>query len=133
MTNHIRRTSSRLRTTCPQLKNNPDQADAAETELRRIPGVLSVKASTFTGNLFIHYDTRCIEVDALLESVRRTMQPFGLTHVAHHPAHVSPRSFATPASQVSRASTSKLGNMLLGLLVEKCVERSTFALVAALL
>jgi hypothetical protein len=136
MSTYIRRTPGRLRTNFPQLKNNPGQAEAAEAAIRQIAGVVSVKASTFTGNLFIHYDASCIGVNMLLESVQHTKQRLGLTHIAPRPprpVYVPRRSLATPAPEVSRASTDKLNHMLLGLLIEKCIEHSAITVVAALL
>jgi hypothetical protein len=133
MTEYIRHTSGRLRTTWPQLKHNPVRGELAEAALSHIKGVISVKASSLTGNLFIRYDARWLERDMLLESVRRTIQQLGPVHAApgqRHAQHLTVRRFAP---DISHPSSNKLGGMLLHMLVEKSVERFAIALVAALL
>jgi copper chaperone CopZ len=135
MTHYMCRTPSPLRTTCPHLKNNPSQAQAIEASLHRMPGVLSVKASASTGNLFIHYDPSRIGHESLLKSLQHTQLKAGPMPMMHRPrsVHFPDRSYPASASRVSHAATNKLGEMLVGMLVEKCIERSTIALVGALL
>lgn len=133
MTNYIHHTPGRLRTVWPHLKNDPAQAKAAEAALCRIEGVISAKASALTGNLFIRYDAGHTRLDALLESVQRAEQAHGSRDAMLRSGHAQQRAVRRPASHVPHAAAGKLGGMLLGMLVEKCLERSAIALVAAVL
>jgi hypothetical protein len=133
MTDYIHHTPGRLRTVWPHLKNDPVQAKATEVALRRIKGVISVKASALTGNLFIRYDAGHTRLDALLESVQQVEQTYGSRDAMRFPSRAPQRALRESASHVPHAATGKLGGMLLGMLVEKCLERSAIALVAAVL
>jgi hypothetical protein len=123
MTTYTHHISGRLRTRYPQLKNNPARAKAAEAAIRNIDGVLSVEASTITGSLLIRYDAQAAGRDMLLDTLYRTKQQLGLIQSPQHSA-VVPRQSA-PA-RLNETVTDKL----LGMMVEKCIERSALALFA---
>src|SRR5437763_1529264 len=98
MTKYIHHTGGRLRTRHPQLKNDPPRAEATEAAIRRINGVLSVKASPFTGNLFIRFHVTGAELDVLLESIHQTKEKFGLTDASQRPASQGLSRTAAPPS-----------------------------------
>lgn len=125
MTTYIHHITGRLRTRYPQLKNNPARARAVEAAIRRLDGVISVEASTITGSLLIRYDAHATRNQALLESLFQAKRQLGLMQVQHSPARIA--NPAVPA--LAESVTDKL----LGMAVEKCIERSAFALFAALL
>lgn len=132
MNQYIRHASGRLRMTWPHLKNDPVRIQAAEAELSLIRGVMTVRASSLSGNLFIRYDARRIEPVALVASVRQTMSNVVSAHPVRSPPVPHPSIHRSlPAG--SRVLGEKLGNMLVNVVVEKAVERLGIALVAAVL
>lgn len=127
MTTYTHHISGRLRTRYPQLKNNPARARAVEAALRRIDGVLAAEASTVTGSLLIHYEPNVPNRQALLNAVYASKQQLGLTSIPTAPAT------SALTTTVSLTLTGKVADKALDMLVEKCIERSTYALFAALL
>lgn len=127
MTTYTHHISGRLRARYPQLKNNPARARAAEAALRRIDGVLSVEASTVTGSLLIRYEPDARGRQALLDAVYASKRQLGLTG--------APAASAAAAAAVPAPATlaGRVADKALDMLVEKCIERSTYALFAALL
>jgi hypothetical protein len=124
MTSYTHHISGRLRIRYPQLKNNPARAKVVETALRKIDGVLSVETSAVTGSLLIRYDARAGKRTALLEKLYHAKQQLGLVPYAPAPA-------ARTSQQRNVAEV--LADKALNMIVEKCIERSTYALLAALL
>ncbi|HVK93625.1 MAG TPA: hypothetical protein VM571_02745 [Noviherbaspirillum sp.] len=124
MTTYTHHISGRLRTRYPQLKSNPTRARAAEAAIRNIHGVISVEASTITGSLLIRYDAHAPQREALLDTLYRTKQQLGLIQAPQPSA---------PVPTVPKSVAATLADKVLGMTVEKCIERSTFALLAALL
>ena len=127
MTTYSHHIAGRLRTRYPQLKNNPARARAVEAALRRIDGVLSAEASTVTGSLLIRYEPGVPGREALLDTVYATKERLGLTATA-----IS-RTASAPAAAVPATLGGKVVDKALDMLIEKCIERSTYALFAALL
>lgn len=126
MTTYTHHICGRLRTRYPQLKNNPVRAKATEAAIRNIDGVISVEASSITGSLLIRYDAHAGKREALLAALYRTKQQLGLLQTPQHPSN-------TPSHAAPAALAETVTEKLLGMVVEKCIERSTFALFAALL
>lgn len=118
-THHI---AGRWRARYPQIKNQPARARAAEAALRRIKGVISVEANTVTGSLLIRYDAHGSDRLALMETLQRAKRELGLLH-------------SIPSSNAASRpmANEPLCDKLLSMVVEKCVERSTIALFAALI
>lgn len=127
MTTYTHHISGRLRTRYPQLKNNPTRARAVESALRGIEGVVSVEASTVTGSLLICYEPNVPNRQALLDAVYASKQQLGLARVPAASATSAPATSAPPTLAV------KVVDKAFDMLVEKCIERSTYALFAALL
>lgn len=126
MTSYIHHISGRLRIRYPQLKNNPARAKVVEAALRRIDGVLSVETSTVTGSLLICYDATAARRTALLDTLYRTKQQLGLVPASHTPVPVSRNAAQANIVEI-------LADKALGMIVEKCIERSAYVLLAALL
>jgi hypothetical protein len=123
MHNYTHHIAGRWRTRYPQIKNQPGRARAVEAALRRIKGVTLVEASPLTGSLLICYDAHGADRVALMEALHAAKRELGL---AAAPSRVEPMANASMTSNA-------LGDKLLGMLVEKCVERSALALIAALI
>jgi hypothetical protein len=117
--------TGRMRTRYPQLKNNPARARGVEVAIRKIDGVISVEASTITGSLLVHYDAHETRRTAVLETLFRTKQKLGLKQGPY------PRKRNDHAGMPVLAEP--VVDKVLGMIVEKCIERSAFALLAALL
>lgn len=126
MTSYTHHIPGRLRTRYPQLKNNPARARTVAAAIRNIDGVLSVETSVVTGSVLIRYDANASKRDALLEALRRTKQQLGLVQDCS-----SPQPAPGQAMQGNLAET--LADKALGMIVEKCIEHSAYALFAALL
>jgi copper chaperone CopZ len=126
MTSYTHHISGRLRTRYPQLKNNRARAKVVEAAISKIHGVLSVEANTVTGSLLIRYDARAGKRESLLNTIYSTKQQLGLVQVSLAPA-AAVRNVA--GINMADALTDKV----LGMIVEKCVERSVYALFAVLL
>lgn len=124
MTSYTHHISGRLRIRYPQLKNNPARAKVVETALRKIDGVRSVETSTVTGSLLVRYDPHAGRRTALLEKLYHVKQQLGL--VPHAPVSAS-------RTDKPRNAAEFLADKALGMIVEKCIERSAYALLAALL
>src|SRR4030081_409593 len=124
MTRYIHHISGRLRTRYPQLRNNPRGVRATEAAIRQIKGVLSVEASAVTGSLLIRYDPAGVERETLLAAIQETKLKLGLIQHSQPPVRASINHTSRP---------EKLGDKVLGMLVEKCIERSAIAIFAALL
>jgi hypothetical protein len=122
MHNYTHHIAGRWRTRYPQIKNQPGRARAVETALRRIKGVTLVEASPLTGSLLICYDAHGADRVALMEALHAAKRELGL---AAAPSRVEPMA--------NEMKSDTLGDKLLGMLVEKCVERSALALIAALI
>lgn len=126
MTSYTHHITGRLRTRYPQLKNNPARAKVVAAALRRIDGVLSVETSAVTGSLLVRYDAHAGRRTALLDTLYRTKQQLGLVAVPQAPA-------PSARDAANGNAFDFLADKALGMLVEKCIERSAYALLAALL
>ena len=124
MTRYIHHISGRLRTRYPQLRNNPRGVRATEAAIRQIKGVLSVEASAVTGSLLIRYDPAGVERETLLAAIQETKLKLGL---------IQPSQPPVPSSVNHVSRSEKLCDKVLGMLLEKCIERSAIAIFAALL
>lgn len=126
MTSYTHHIPGRLRTRYPQLKNNPARARIVAAAICNIDGVLSVETSAVTGSMLIRYDTHAGKREALLDALHRTKQQLGLLQVSP-----SPQPAPGQATQGNLAET--FADKALGMIVEKCIEHSAYALFAALL
>jgi hypothetical protein len=119
---YIHHVAGRLRLKLSSLKRNAGRAERAQNAIRQIKGVISVDANTVTGSLLIYYEAADIEFDSFMESLEKTIQQLGLL-----PA--TDLRCARPSS----TATSVLTDKIIGVLVEKMIERSAVAIVGTLL
>jgi copper chaperone CopZ len=118
MTGYIHHVAGRLRLKLPQMWRDPRRAQEIQSATCRIEGVTSVEANVVTGSLLIRYDAH--KVDA--ETIMSAMAEMGLL------------SAPTRArGSQNRSTPSPLADKVVDVLVEKLIERSTIALVGALL
>lgn len=121
MSHYIHEVPGRLRVKTPKLKNNHLQAQRAAEHMKTREGVLSTRANAVTGSLLIHYDVSRVNANQLLGTLREHgfLDP--------HPAPLAP-----PRGQAIDLGR-KLSNTVVDKLVERVVERSAVALIAALI
>lgn len=113
----------RLRLRFSQLRNDPLRLARVCDALRAIDGVQAIEASQLNGGMLIHYNARLArrpgfwdEVEAVLESNK----------LYHTPTPYQERAADQPAGR-------SVANTVAETLVQKLIERSATALVAALL
>ncbi len=126
MTSYVHHLPGRLRLKLPALKRNAAYAQALQTSLSTVPGVLAVRANTLTGSLLISYDP--VRVDGA--SLQRAVPGAPPAMRAVCPTCVTQRG--STAGQQARPS-DKLSQALLGMVVEKAVEQSARTLLRVLL
>lgn len=117
----------RLRIKNLLIKDKPREAEAFCSQLQAIPGVLCAIANTVTGSVVIRYDPARIDPGAILTALVTGTPP-----QAAAPATPKPRSFGGRNS-ISVKIGQGVANAVVHSLVEKLVERSAKALVAALI
>jgi hypothetical protein len=117
----------RLRIKNLLIKDKPREAEAFCSRLETIPGVLCAVANTVTASVVIRYDSTLIDPAAILTALITGTPP-----QAAAPASAKPRSFGGRNS-VSVTIGQGVANAVVHSLVEKLVERSAKALVAALI
>jgi hypothetical protein len=125
MQGHTHHLPGRLRLRFQQLRRNPSDAARVSEHLSRIDGVLAVDAQPITGGLLIYYDVDKARGPALWNAMRATLGQHGLESAA-------PQARAGGAGSSGSAGTG-VAKVVAAVLVEKIVERSALALVAALL
>jgi copper chaperone CopZ len=117
----------RIRVKVPALKKNDAAAKEVPHILRGLDGVTAVEASALTGSIVVHYDKDLIDSDAILGALRQQGYLDAMT--VSGAAGPDEKAVFPAASGVGEA----LGKALFGVLVEKAIERSALALVAALI
>jgi hypothetical protein len=116
----------RLRLRFSQLKRQPLYAAQVAASIRGLNGVLSVDANAVTGGLLIVYDVALADRSGLWPSLQAILNAQGLYQAAQQRSPQPGRS--------SRSGwTDTVADKVVGTVVEKLLERSAFALVAALL
>lgn len=116
---------SRLRLRFTQLKHDARLRDAVTASLRVVQGVVSVETSASSGGIQIHYDRAT-------GSTRKFWNDIEAVLLANHLHHAT-----KPLDRQTHAPISALGHKVAegvaSTLVNKLIERSAIALVAALL
>jgi Heavy metal associated domain 2 len=117
----------RIRVKVPTLKKNDAAAKEVRHMLQGLDGVTAVETSALTGSIVVHYGKDLRDSDSILSTLRQQ----GYLDAVTAPATGGPDEKAVfPAvSAVGEA----FGKALFGALVEKVIERSALALVAALI
>jgi hypothetical protein len=123
--NNVHHRPGRLRLKFPELKNRPDLAKGVESTMRELNGVGLVQTNTFTGTLLIHYTARGQQEQELLDHIGRKTLQLG----------ISLRDDKTGASQHAPlpASANHIVETLVGMAIEKCLERYGLNLLSVLL
>jgi hypothetical protein len=116
MSEYIHHVAGRLRLKLPQMRKDPQRAHEIQSAACRISGVISVDANIITGSLLVRYDKHQVNVETIMTS----MAEMGLLSapVRSRAAHQRPEH-------------SPLADKVVGVLVEKLIERSAIALVGA--
>ncbi len=123
MTHYIHHVPGRLRLRTLAVKRNEFQARRAKEHLEAIQGVTATDVNTLTGSIVIKYDVSVVASTTLMESLKG----LGYLPAAHD-------GLATAASRApSRKVGEELADKVVGKLMEKVLERSALALIAALI
>lgn len=116
MKSYVHHIPGRLRIRSAQVKRNPVAASAARSQLLAVEGVQGVDISTVTGSIVIHYDAAVVAGGRLLTLLD-----------AHDCAGETTPS--TPFADLGGPIIQKAASVL----VDKLIERSALALIAALI
>lgn len=123
MMNHgIHHVPGRLRVKISGLKRNEGQARQLAMQMGGRHGVLDARANARTGSLLIHYDIEQVDSVALLEELQNS----GFIGKTVMPPPM-------PANGGGIQLSQKISDTVVNKLVEKVVERSAIALIAALI
>lgn len=123
MAHYIHHVPGRLRLRTPRLKRDAQRAAAAEALVQTIEGVTEVRANSVTGSLTVAYQRDVVSADAILEALAQ--RGYYEPELVQHADRQLP-AMAARAGDV-------LGKALFGMVLEKAVERSAFALIGAIL
>jgi copper chaperone CopZ len=116
----------RLRLRIAAVKRNPGRAKVVEDLIEGRPGITSVDANTLTGSVTVIYDTDAITPTEILGILRdRGFVVAGGTEVAQVGG-------PDPDAAITTEVGDFLAKILVGAVLEKVVERSALALIAAL-
>jgi hypothetical protein len=123
MAHYIHHVPGRLRIRTPRLKRDTLRAEAAEAFVLTIEGVTAARANSMTGSITVSYQRDLVSAETILDALalRGYYQPELVQHADHQLPHMAAR-----AGDV-------LGKALFGMVLEKAVERSAFALIGAIL
>lgn len=127
MTAHTHHLPGRLRLRFSRLKQQRGLIEQIVTALRGVPGVASADGNAVTGGILIHYDTQA----ARYEPFWRDLELVLLAHHLEHDPRPLGRQPGTPGAVAELGQKVAAG--VAKLLVDKLVERSAVALVAAFL
>jgi copper chaperone CopZ len=116
----------RLRLRIAALKRNPVRAMAVRNLIEGRPGVTSVDASALTGSVTVLYDTGTMAAAEIL----RTLREHGFIVAAG--TEVARVGGADSDAAVTTEVGDFLAKVLVGAVLEKVVEKSALALIAAL-
>jgi cation transport ATPase len=126
MNHYIHHIPGRLRVKNPSIKN-ATRAKAAQELLQRLPGVNSTEVNTLTGSVVIHYEKDTVSSDAILDVLRLNGYVDSTASTGQSDAQ---GQFVLPTvSKVGEA----FGKAVFGVLIEKALERSAVALLAAII
>lgn len=124
MTAHTHHLPGRLRLRFSRLKQQRGLLDQVVNALRNVDGVSSADGNFITGGILIHYDKSVAQKETFWRDVERVL-------LAHHLEH-DPRPLGRQPGTAARAG-QKVMDRVASVMVDKLIERSAVALVAALL
>jgi hypothetical protein len=127
MNPNLHHVPGRLRVRSPRLKRNARLAETARRELGLVAGITGVRVTEVTGSITLTYDVGTLGKQDLLELL--LARGWITADLLAEPA--SP-GLAARALDLSAARAGEvLAKATVALLVEKAIERSTIALIAA--
>lgn len=124
MASYVHHVPGRLRVRLASVKRNERRARQLRDLLEGLPGVDGVEISTVTGSVTIAYDKADTDAARLFRELRAA----GYTN-SEIPAPAQPDNWQDLASKAGE----NFGKFVLGMAVEKVLERSAVALVAAII
>ncbi|MGD2075138.1 MAG: heavy-metal-associated domain-containing protein [Gammaproteobacteria bacterium] len=128
MARYVHHVPGRLRIKSDCLKRNEARAGEVRKLLRDHEGVVSVLTNTVTGSLLIGYDPGQVQPDQLIQALKRAGCCADSTRL---PDTAAPWAHRLSSSLAGAGQTA--GKAVVGVLVEKMVERSAIALIGAVL
>lgn len=124
MSDYVHSVPGRLRVRTGPFKKDSRKAIAARDFLLTMQGVTSAAVNTVTGSVTVTYDTEVLTSAAILENLRDhgyVAAPATLPNVT------------SEQSELGQVVSRKLSQALVGFLLEKALERSVAAALAAVL
>jgi hypothetical protein len=128
MAHYVHHIPGRLRIKSAWLKRNEARAQRVRDLLGAIEGVNSAQANTVTGSLLISYDPDSTSPDALLQILKGAGCCAGSLVLPNRETSVADRVVDSLSG-----TGDAFGKAVVGVLVEKMVERSAVALIGAVL
>jgi hypothetical protein len=125
---YIHYTPGRVRFKFAELRNQQSLTSAIEGSIRQLDGVSLVQTNTITGSLLVHYDVRDEREKTFLSAIHDVHCKFGLASKAQGARSIDAKLQSAPAIH-----TDALVDTLLSMVIEKALERSTMALIGALI
>jgi copper chaperone CopZ len=123
MSHYMHHVPGRIRVRNPAIKRDPARATVLQSQLERLNGVTRAEVNPVTGSVTVHYDQGAIGSHDVLGELER--------HGCVDRARVVSQD--TYLQQAASKAGGALGKAVLGMMVEKAVERGAVALIAALL
>jgi copper chaperone CopZ len=120
---YLHHVPGRLRLRTPRVKHDEAEARRARAYVEVVEGVEAVDVNTLTGSITVKYDAGRLSAEALL-------------HVLCQGGYCDPTAASRNDGYLQLAATRAghvVGKMVFGMVVEKAVERSARALIAAIL
>lgn len=123
MTHYLHHVPGRLRVRSAAIKRNPAKAEAVQAALSELDGVLEVEVRPVTGSITVHYDGESCTMQDLV----------GLMKARGYIPASAPTETPNAAFDGLTPQTSQVARFVAGMAVEKVLERSATALIAALI
>lgn len=127
MSHYVHHVPGRLRVRAPELRRNEERAREVSALLASMDGVLEQDINTMTGSLVVRYDRDVTAPARLLAALHADGHLHKLLDVDNRGTHAGDLS-----ARLSKTG-SNVGKAMMGVLIEKAVERSAVALIGALL
>lgn len=124
MPQYVHHVPGRLRVKCPLLKGNAPSAEAVRQLLSAEEGIGSCEVNLVTGSVLVRYDESTTNAYRVLDLLKRGGY-IGPGVTLHSQDHSLEETVSGMGKMVSKA--------VMGVLVERMVERSAVALVGAIL
>ncbi|MEO5336523.1 MAG: heavy-metal-associated domain-containing protein [Magnetospirillum sp. WYHS-4] len=124
MASYVHHVPGRLRVRLASVKRNERRARRVSALLEELPGVESVEISTVTGSVTVVYDQAETDASHLFQALRRE---------GHMNSEIAASGEPDNWQDLASKAGENFGKFMLGMAVEKVIERSAVALVAAII